>query len=147
MHSGFLPSEGAGAVLLGKPPATMTDDTRQLPLVTSWRDGEGYRSRSEAQNAASELFGQLSAANSESSSVWFGSAQHNWLADTETGCVPVSKRISSPHPYLGEAFTASALWQLIRACSSLSECDALAVPFFGHNSQISACQLSLYRSY
>ncbi|HSI85238.1 MAG: beta-ketoacyl-[acyl-carrier-protein] synthase family protein [Candidatus Methylacidiphilales bacterium] len=146
-NSSFIPSEGAGALLLGRAqttPASAADITPP-PVISCLREGPGYRSRCEAYAAAAEVFASRPD-NEAPCFVWYGTAQHNWLAPIETRCVPAYGHVMPTQPYLGEAFTASALWQVMRASSSLGSTSPLIVPFFGHNSQISTCQLSLNRS-
>jgi len=128
----FIPSEGAGALLLRN--ATEKDDV----VITEIAEGFTYRSPGQAGQAALEClssFGDVQNA--------CRSARNNWFARIEEDLF-IQKNIKSPPtmPYRGEAFAASAAWNTIRAASQVGRGrDRLLLPVWGLNEQCSALLL------
>ena len=123
---GFLPSEGAGALLVR--PAVGGDEK----IITEMDDGFIYRNAGEAATAASRVRVKI-----EVSLPTFPTAGGTWLADLEKKFNGHQPTVRSPGPHLGEAFTASATWNILRATSMLScKNPALALPLWGLNHQL-----------
>jgi hypothetical protein len=129
----FTPGEGAAALLL------RAAGPQDRAVITQARDGFIYRNAREARTAAEKLFGTLDARLPCART-----ASHTWLGALEekmTTPRPAAKLDAAPHP--GEAFTASAGWNTIRALHALSpEQPALALPVWGLNHQLGALTLS-----
>jgi hypothetical protein len=127
----FIPGEGAAALLL----RTARPDDRTL--ITETRDGFIYRNPREAQAAAEKLFATL-----DSNMPVVRTASRTWLASLEEKMCAGRTACAGHPPYLGEAFTASAGWNTIRALGMLSlERSALALPVWGLNHQLGALKL------
>lgn len=130
----FMPGEGAAALLLR---AARPEDRT---VIAEARDGFIYRTPREAAAAAKKLFGAL-----DPKLPVVRSAAHNWLACLEETMIagrPVARLGAAPYP--GEAFTASAGWNTIRALRALSpEQPALALPVWGLNHQLGALTLEI----
>jgi len=130
--NGFLASEGAAGILVRR--AGPEDATR----ITTARDGFIYRTKKEAALAAERLLSE-----SDPAKPCYQSAQHNWLGSLEKRVTenrplaPVDDR-----PYLGEAFTASAAWHILRALSCLNDqVPRLLLPVWGLNHQLGLLEL------
>jgi hypothetical protein len=128
----FTPGEGAAALLLR---AAKPDDRA---VITEARDGYIYRNACEARAAAEKLFGTI-----DPKLPCARTAAHTWLGALEekmTTARPAAKLDAAPYP--GEAFTASAGWNTMRALRALSpEQPALALPVWGLNQQLGALTL------
>jgi hypothetical protein len=133
LRNGFTPSEGAAGVLVR--PAKPGDER----VIASARDGFIYRTPKEAAVAAEKLFQTL-----DCTLPCHPTADRTWLADVEKKMI--LHRPSPPddiNPYLGQAFTASAAWNTLRALSRLSgEIPALNLPLWGLNHQLAAIELT-----
>ncbi len=129
--SGFLTSEGAAALLVRS--AGAPGDSK----IESAHDGWIYRTKREAAIAADEM---MRAAVSDGPV--YRTARHNWLGPLESAAT--KKRVLAPEePYLGEAFTASAAWETVRAASRLSAAlPELLLPVWGLNHQIGLLELA-----
>jgi hypothetical protein len=132
---GFLPSEGAAGLLVR--PAAPDD----VETITKARDGWIYRSKKEASAAAARL---LSA--SDPALPCYLTARHNWLGALEKKTVGNRPTIPiPPPPYLGEAFTASAAWNTLRALAALKamgpSLSPLLLPVWGLNHQLGLLEL------
>ena len=130
--SSFIASEGAAGLLLR---CAQPGDRRVISTV---HDGFIYRSPREAAAAAEKLFRAI-----DPSLPCYGTAQETWLNSLEKKMVSRRRIPDQAVPYLGEAFTASAAWNTIRALSHLSDrVPALALPVWGLNHQLGALELS-----
>ena len=132
----FIPSEGAGALLL------RSAKNGDRLIIRTAADGFTYRSRREAASAATACM--------EMSPVKlpvFHSAQHNWMASLETKATASRKSLPDEQlPYCGEAFTASAAWHTLRAISLLGDAHpGILQPVWGQTQQISSLELSIRR--
>ncbi len=125
----FIPSEGAGAMLLR---LAQPSDQRRVLAVS---EGHPYRNPREARRAASECLAEFPGENTV-----YPSAQCNWFA-------PIERELRQTHgwsappplPYCGDAFTASAAWNTVRAASLASQAGGrLLQPVWGLNEQCSA---------
>jgi hypothetical protein len=122
---GFLTSEGAAGILVR---AASPNDER---VITTATDGFIYRSKREAATAAEQLL-----AETDPAAPCFLTAQHNWLHAVERNSVKPHPAISSgDQPYLGEAFTASAAWNTLRALHQLRPKSENLLPIWGLNYQ------------
>jgi hypothetical protein len=132
LRRGFIPSEGAAGILV-RP--TQPGDEQ---VIASARDGFIYRTPKEAAAAAENLF-----RTSDPASPCFPTAQQTWLGALEGKTIGNHPPIpENAPPYLGEAFTASAAWNTLRALSCLSgEIPALTLPLWGLNHQLAALEL------
>jgi hypothetical protein len=129
----FRPAEGAAAVLLRRPEAG--DGCR----IEAIHPGRTYRDPASARDAAqaclAEFFPHLPV---------FPSAGHSWLEalERETTGGRLGPFEAS---YLGEAFVATAGWNLLRALSPAASPPTgndWIVPVWGQNQQISALKVS-----
>jgi hypothetical protein len=127
--SGFIPSEGAAALLVRR---AVPGDRRVI--VTS-RDGWVYRTPREAATAARELFRELDPALSV-----YATAGRTWLAALEKKMFSGRPVVDAgDSPYLGEASSASAGWNTLRA---LDHGDGpLLLPIWGLNHQLALLRL------
>jgi len=128
----FIPSEGAGALLLRR---AYPEDRYRICQVS---EGFTYRNPIQARRSARTCMEQFP----EKQKV-FRTSEYNWFSKIEDELHQERKLISpASFPYAGEAFTASAAWHTIRALSCLSEeWDRLVVPTWGLNEQCSALLL------
>jgi len=130
---GFIPSEGAAGLLVRR---ARPGDSK---IISQMDDGFIYRSKTEAMAA-----GQRCLQHFDSHLPCHGSAQYNWLAGIE-------RKLTQDHrpgpaignlAYLGEAATASAAWNTLRALASLDQHHPrLLVPIWGSTHQIGALQI------
>jgi hypothetical protein len=123
----FIPGEGAAALLLR---AARPGDRA---VIVEARDGFIYRHPRGARAAAQKLF-----ATFEPKLPVARTASHNWLGPLEekmnTGRIAAKM---SEAPYPGEAFTASAGWNTIRALRALApDQPGIALPVWGLNHQL-----------
>jgi 3-oxoacyl-[acyl-carrier-protein] synthase II len=128
-RTGFMPGEGAGALLLRR--AESGDELR----IMQWADGFTYRRRSEALPAARKCLAQFSP-----DVMRCRTAPHNWFGQIEeqlAGAAP------APLPYRGDAFVASAAWNAIQAIEmARRERRRILVPVWGLSGQCSALLLA-----
>jgi hypothetical protein len=130
LRGGFRASEGAAAVLVR--PAGPTDSL----TITEAREGAVYRSRPEATRAAMELLRETDPALP-----CYRTAGRNWFANREKEATRDRPVFSScAAPYLGEAFTASAAWQTLRAGAAL-ETGRGILPLWGLNHRVGLLEL------
>jgi len=126
----FVPSEGAAGVLVRK--AGPEDST----VLAQIEDGFIYRSKPQALAAGRRCLAEFEAKTS-----CFLSAQHQWLKDVEQSLVR-DRQTKESAIYLGEASTASAAWNTLRACSLLdSENASMLFPVWGSTHQVGAVAL------
>jgi hypothetical protein len=124
----FVPSEGAGALLLRR---AQPGDKLSVLAVS---EGFTYRNKREARRAAEDCIAEFPGERSV-----YASAGRNWFE-------PIESEIRRRHgfavrpalPYVGEAFTASAGWHAVRA---LAERGRILQPVWGLNEQCSALLL------
>ncbi len=130
----FLASEGAAGVLVR--PARPGDSR----VISAAYDGFVYRTPREVAEAAQKLFHDLRLP-------CHPTARRNWLGPLEEKMTRNRPPLSGEEPpYLGEAFTASAAWNTLRALDRLSpETPALALPLWGLNHQLGLVELSQSR--
>jgi 3-oxoacyl-[acyl-carrier-protein] synthase III len=127
----FIPSEGAAALLLRKA------EPGDGKIIAQLEDGFIYRSKTQAIAAGKRCLQQF-----DSGLVFSMSAQRNWLGEIERTLTEGRCRTDSESPYLGEAVTASAAWNTLRALSGLGEQhERLMVPVWGNSHQCSALEL------
>ena len=129
---GFLASEGAAGLLLRQ--AQQEDSL----VITHARDGLIYRTKNEASLAAEKLLRDVDPALPCRLS-----AQRNWFASIESNVTKNRSIISAEdQPYLGEAFTASAAWNTLRAVSYLAQTTPrILLPVWGLNHQVGSLEL------
>jgi hypothetical protein len=127
-RAAFIPSEGAGALLLRT--AQPGDDQ----AITGARDGFIYRNRKEAAAAAGELF-----RGTDPCQPVYPTAQRTWLRALEKKSI-AGRLVGGAEdlPYLGEASTASAAWNTIRALENLpaGARAPMLLPIWGLNHQL-----------
>ena len=130
----FLPSEGAGALLVR--PATPGNNR----IITALHDGYIYRTPRQAASAAENLFRSL-----DPKLPIVPTAQGTWLAATEEKMLQNRSLICTKDaPRLGHAFTASAAWNILRGLDQLSaQTPVLNLPLWGLNQQLGALELSI----
>jgi hypothetical protein len=129
LRRGLVPSEGAAGLLVR---AAKNGDQR---VIATARDGFIYRTPAEAAAAAENLFRRFAPP-------YYMTAARTWLAGLERKMVRDQSLPHDDFPYLGEAFTASAAWNTLRALSTLSgENPALTLPLWGANHQLAALEL------
>ena len=130
--TGFIASEGAAGILVRM--ARPGDDL----CVTEARDGFIYRTEKQAGAAAKNL---LSAR--DPLVPIYRTAQRSWLGETEAAISANGPLVATANrPYLGEAFTASAAWQTIRALHHLDPAlPRLLLPVWGLNHQLGSLEL------
>jgi len=129
---GFLASEGAGGILVRR---ATPKDARKITIA---RDGFIYRTRKEASAAAQRLF-----CETDPALPCVRSAEHNWLRSLEQKVTANRPAIPTDNrPYLGEAFTASAAWQTLRALTCLDHhSPSLLLPIWGLNYQLGLLEI------
>ncbi|HUI08575.1 MAG TPA: beta-ketoacyl-[acyl-carrier-protein] synthase family protein [Verrucomicrobiae bacterium] len=128
-RTGFVPSEGAAAVLVRR--TNHEGGVRIAQLA----DGFTYRARREARQAARDCFAQF-----PSGVGVCHTAQHTWLGAIEKDTV---KGTPIALPYHGEAFPASAAWNTVRAAEiARTRRDQILVPVWGLNGESSALLLA-----
>jgi 3-oxoacyl-[acyl-carrier-protein] synthase III len=135
-ESKFIPSEGAAGLLLRK---AGPDDRK---LIAQMEDGFIYRSKPEALAAGKRCLQHF-----DSNLRCYRSAQHNWLGDVEKELTQTRgiDMANGKQQYLGEAATASAAWNTLRAFEVLdANLSQLLVPIFGTTHQIGAQCLKLH---
>jgi 3-oxoacyl-(acyl-carrier-protein) synthase len=128
-QTGYVPGEGAGALLLRR--AGPRDNLRIVQLA----DGITYRNRDDAPESARKCLAQFPA-----DVVRCHTAQHNWF-----GCIeeqlPGGKRVTLP--YHGDAFVASAAWNTIAAAElARRERRRILLPIWGLTGECSALLLA-----
>jgi Beta-ketoacyl synthase, N-terminal domain len=128
---GFLTSEGAAGVLVRR-------GESGRPRIISTRDGFIYRTQSQAAAAAEKLLDQI-----DPKLPLYPTAKNNWLGPVEEKATQDRCLLSTKdQPYLGEAFTASAAWNTLRALRRLSpETPQVLLPIWGLNHQLAFLQL------
>ena len=126
---GFLTSEGAAGILVRRA------EVKDARVITTARDGLIYRTKKEAIAAAKQLLDKINP-----DLPCYPTAQHNWLGPLEKQVIGPRATVStSDHPYLGEAFTASAAWNTMRALAAAS--PRLLLPIWGLNHQLGLLEL------
>lgn len=131
--SNFIPSEGAAAVLLRKA------QPHDKKIISQLEDGFIFRCKTQAFAA-----GQCCLQCFDSSLSVYPSAQRHWLRDIERKLL--QNRAVPPTtdnlPYLGEATTASAAWNTLRALASRDwQNPCLLFPVWGKTHQIGALKI------
>jgi hypothetical protein len=128
-QTGFVPSEGAGALLLGR--AKSRNELRIEKLA----DGFTYRQRSEALQSAKECLAEF-----PMDVLRCCTAAHNWFGWYEEQ-LPCAKGVTLP--YRGDAFVASAAWNTIDAVElARHEGRRILLPIWGLSGQCSALLLA-----
>jgi hypothetical protein len=132
LRNGFTPSEGAAGILV------RAAEPGDEGIIASVRDGFIYRNAKEARVAAQHLLQTF-----DPKFPLFPTAQRTWLAPLERKMICARPALSGHElPYLGEAFTASAAWNTLRALNCLSgDISALNLPLWGLNQQLAAIEL------
>jgi hypothetical protein len=132
--TGFLASEGAAGILVRR--AEGNDEQ----VISTARDGLIYRTSEDVAVAGKKLAGE-----SDASLPCFRSAQHNWLRQLERETIGTRPSLSpEDQPYLGEAFTASAAWNTLRALDGLSaDLPRAFFPVWGLNHQLGSLDLEI----
>ncbi len=131
LRDGFLPSEGAAALLV----RSRHPESDSAPPITVARDGFIYRSKREAALAAEHLFVDF-----DSSAICYPSAEKTWVASLEKNTLRDRAQVPVEHrPYLGAAFTASAGWHTQRALATNP--SRLFLPVWGLNHQSALLEL------
>lgn len=129
MRMGFVPSEGAGALLLGR-----AESGKEL-RIAQWTEGFTCRHRTDALPAARECLAQF-----PKDVVRCRNAPHNWFHRVEEQ-LPGKKTLSLP--YRGDAFVASAAWSTIDAAAAAQrEGGRILLPVWGLSGQCSALLLA-----
>ena len=133
--SGFLPSEGAAGILVRR---AGPDDAL---VITDARDGFIYRTKKEAAVAAENMLHAYATALP-----FYRTAERNWLGPVEAALTANGACVTKPEmPYLGEAFTASAAWQTLRAMACLQpDLPRLLLPVWGLNHQIGSLEINSF---
>jgi len=129
----FIPGEGAAGLLLRK---AGPNDKR---LISQMEDGFIYRTNAQVRAA-----GERCLQHFESNLPCYESARSNWLGKVERALAQTCglNRATGDHPYLGEAATASAAWNTIRALELLGpDRSRLLVPVWGTTHQIGALEV------
>jgi 3-oxoacyl-(acyl-carrier-protein) synthase len=127
LRSGFVPSEGAAALLVGRP-------AEHSPRITALTPGFAYRSRSAARRAVDKCLAHLTEAPVARTAA--GTWMNRIIAGRDKG--PALN--SAP----GHAFTASAGWRTLLGLQWLAEQSAhfaLWLPVWGLHHQVSALRL------
>lgn len=129
----FAGAEGAGAVLLRRGDR---HNATGLCVVDRIIEGWTYRSRKDGATAA-----RLCADNFPDATRVWKTAQHTWWSRIESA-LHTDRGWTAPSqlPYCGQAFTASAAWNTIRAVQHMNQTDRqpCVVPVFGLNMQCAA---------
>ncbi len=130
----FRPAEGAAAVLVRRP-----EEGDTCHRIEAIHPGRSYRNPDEAREAArmclAEFFPELPV---------FPTAGHSWLEPLARETAG-KRQGGSSSAYLGEAFVASAGWNLLRALSPAALPpigNEWVVPVWGQNQQISALKVA-----
>jgi hypothetical protein len=131
-NSGFITSEGAAGILVRRA------RTGDASLITTARDGYIYRTQKEAAAAAGRML-------ATGSLPVYATARHNWLGPLEkTATAHRTVLPCANEAYLGEAFTASAAWNTIRALHRLSpDTPGIALPIWGLNHQLALLEINV----
>jgi hypothetical protein len=128
-RTGFVPSEGAGALLLGR-----AESGKGL-RIAQWAEGFTCRVRCDALSSARECLAQF-----PKDVLRCRSAPHNWFHHIEEQ-LPGGKTLSLP--YRGDAFVASAAWSTIDAAEAARrEGRRVLLPIWGLSGQCSALLLA-----
>ena len=126
---GFMPGEGAAGLLvrLAKP--------GDRSVIAGAQDGFIYRNPAGAADAARKLFAGI-----DPKLPITQTASHTWLGALEEKMTAGRTTLPDENsPYLGEAFTASAAWNTIRALEKVSPDGAgIVLPVWGLNHQLGA---------
>jgi hypothetical protein len=132
LKGGFLASEGAAGLLVRR---AQSEDAL---VITAAQDGFIYRTRQEATIAAGCLWREI-----DPGIPCYRSAQRNWLGSLEKKMTEGRSHIPEDSPYPGEAFTASAAWNTVRALNLLTpERPRLVLPIWGLNHQLGSLELA-----
>jgi len=131
-ETNFIPSEGAAGLLVRKA------DSKDTKIISQMEDGFIYRSKLQALDA-----GRRCLQHFDSNLSCCISAQHNWLGGIERTLMENRSSFAvGEQVYLGEATTASAAWNTLRAMASLSQNDPrVLVPIWGMTHQIGALEM------
>jgi 3-oxoacyl-(acyl-carrier-protein) synthase len=130
-QKGFIPSEGAGAMLL------RLSESQKGVRISQVAEGFSYRSRKQAMQSAQECISGFSAHKRV-----LRTAQNNWFAKIENQILKEGNLKSHESHPMGEAFVASAAWNTFQGVSLLSRAPGtLLVPIWGLNHQCSALLL------
>ncbi len=128
-RTGYVPSEGAGALLLRH--AEPQDNLRILQLA----NGFTYRNRNNAPGSARDCLAQF-----PDGVVRCHTAQHNWFGRIEEQ-LPGGKIVTLP--YYGDAFVASAAWNTVAAAElACRERRRILLPVWGLTGECSALLLA-----
>jgi len=128
-RTGFVTSEGAGALLLGR-----VEHGKGL-RIAQWTEGFTYRKRSDALASARECLAQF-----PTDVLRCRNAPHNWFHHIEEQ-LPGGKTLSLP--YRGDAFVASAAWSTIDVGEMVRrEGGRVLLPVWGLSGQCSALLLA-----
>ena len=128
-RTGLVPSEGAGALLLGR-----AESGKGL-RIAQWTEGFTYRQRSEALSSAQECLAQF-----PKDVLRCRNAPHNWFHHIEE---QLSDGKTLSLPYRGDAFVASAAWSTIDAAEAARrEGRRILLPVWGLSGQCSALLLA-----
>ena len=128
-RTGYVPSEGAGALLLRR--AGPQDNLQIVQLA----DGFTYRNRNDAPGSARDCLAQFPA-----DVVRCQTAQHNWFGRIEE---QLARRQSVTLPYHGDAFVASAAWNTVATAElARRERRRILLPIWGLTGECSALLLA-----
>ncbi|HUJ09684.1 MAG TPA: beta-ketoacyl-[acyl-carrier-protein] synthase family protein [Verrucomicrobiae bacterium] len=128
-RTGFVPSEGAAALLLQK------SNVQQGVRIAQMAGGFTYRARAEVRQAAQDCFAHFPA-----DIAVCHTAQHSWLGEIER---EMMKGTPAAFPYHGEAFTASAAWNTVHAAElARNQRREILLPVWGLNGESSALLLA-----
>jgi hypothetical protein len=125
----FIPAEGAAGLLLRK---AQPSDRR---IISQMEDGFIYRSKAQVVAAVARCLQHF-----DTNLSCYISAQRNWLDEVERSQAQARKlnMKTGDYPYLGEAATASAAWNTIRALELNT--SRLLIPILGTTHQIGALE-------
>jgi hypothetical protein len=127
-RTGYVPSEGAGALLLRR---AGPGETLQIVQLA---DGFTYRNRNDALGSARECLAQFPV-----DVVRCHTAQHSWFGRIEER-LPGRKHVTLP--YHGDAFVASAAWNTVAAAElARRERRRILLPIWGLTGECSALLL------
>ena len=128
----FVPSEGAGGLLVG-----LTGKGTAVAEIAEARSGVPYRSRRQEAAAARRCLAALDPALP-----LYRNAGQNRFAALERDLAADRPALpGDPLPHLGEAFSASAAWQTIRAVRAAGTASRLALPVWGLHCRVGALVL------
>jgi 3-oxoacyl-[acyl-carrier-protein] synthase II len=128
-RTGYVPSEGAGALLLRR-----AEPHNQLQIA-QLADGFSYRNRHDASESARECLAQF-----PGDVVRCLTARHNWFRHIEQQ-LPGAKGVTLP--YHGDAFVASAAWNTVAAADlARREGRRVLQPVWGLTGECSALLLA-----